>query len=108
MATDTGGALVKSLKYVSGVILSMIIILGAAAWAGDTRWVTNEKLERVIKTAEKNSERTANALRKQLLEDKIFELDQIPDREKTNIQRAVANRTRTQLQEVSAKSAEDR
>ena len=91
-----------SFKLVIGVILFAGSCIAAALYADD-RYAKTQDLKAFVSQSNKNVEAAANMIRKQLLEDKIFEADLVPDAQKSDVQRAIANRSKTQLQEVQSR-----
>jgi len=86
-------------------IIGVIVFTGASISAGlfaDDRYAKTEDLQKYMIFSSHQMAQAANILRKQMLEDKIFELDLIPDNQKTDVQRAMVNRNRTQLQDIQA------
>lgn len=104
---NDGGGVVRGLKWTAGVILYVAVLWNAGTWAGDTRYITRGEFQVFVASQEFAARRTAAAVRKDSLEDKIFDLDQIPDDQKTQIQRAVVNRARAQLQYVQTELMRD-
>lgn len=101
MNAQTDGAMViRGLKWTAGVVTAVAILLSAATWAGDTRYVTKSEFQAFATAQAIAIERAAIVLRKGMLEDKVFELDLVPDDQKSSVQRAMANRAKTQLQDV--------
>jgi hypothetical protein len=84
-------------------IIAILVFSGSCISVGlyaDDRYVKRNEFLTFIMQSDKAVPMAADILRKQLLEDKIFELDLVPDNQKTDIQRAMANRARAQLQDV--------
>lgn len=88
-----------NVQFVLGVLLFIGSVFAAALYADD-RYAKSAELRQFIASTKKDTTRAADILRKQLIEDKVFELDLVPDVQKTDIQRAMANRAKTQLQDV--------
>lgn len=95
-----GHYVIRGLKWSASVVVALAILWNASIWAGDTRYITKSEFQVFVIAQEAAVQRAATALRKGMLEDKIFELDLVPDDRKTDVQRAMANRAKTQLQDV--------
>lgn len=93
---DVASSTVKWLKWAAGLIGSLVILLGAIAWAGDTRYVQKEDFRNEIRYS-------ADQLRKATLEDKIFDLTRIPENRRTNDQRAQLDRYNRQMNELNSR-----
>ncbi len=91
-----------NIKIIVGILVFAASCVSAGLYADD-RYAKQTDLKTFIASSTKKTEQAANVLRKQLLEDKIFELDLVPEKKKTDVQRAMANRSKTQLQEVQTK-----
>lgn len=94
------------LKWMAGIITSVVVIFGAFAWAvalaGDTRWAKIEEVkawDARIMSAVRDS---TDHLRKQQLEDKVYEITVVPEAKRTDTQRAVLDRSVRQLNEMAA------
>ena len=93
------------LKRAAGIVSSIAILFGAFAWAvalaGDTRWAKVEDVKqwdaRIVQTVY----RTADRMRKQQLEDKVYEITTVPENKRTDTQRAVLDRSIRQLNELA-------
>ena len=88
-----------SVKVVIGVLLFAGSCVAAALYADD-RYAKSQDLKKFISMSRQDANSAADLLRKQMLEDRAFELDLIPDASKTDVQRALANRNKAQLQDV--------
>ncbi len=92
------------LKLLAGIVTSLGVLAGAVALAGDTRWPKIEDVRRwdadVLSQVRYSTER----LRKQSLEDKIYEITTVPEHKRTNTQRAVLDRSIRQLNEITARN----
>jgi hypothetical protein len=89
----------EQMKIVVSIMMFMGAIVSAALYADD-RYAHQATLSVYIEDAKIETRMAADVLRKQLLEDKVYEFDLIPDDKKTDNQRALSNRYRTQLQDV--------
>lgn len=88
-----------SIKLVIGLLLFAGSCVAAALYADD-RYAKSQDLKKFISMSRQDSNSAADLLRKQMLEDRAFELDLVPDANKTDVQRALANRNKAQLQDV--------
>lgn len=91
-----------SFQFIAGVLVFSGSVFAAALYADD-RYAKATELRQFISSSKKDATRAADILRKQMLEDRIFELDLVPDERKTDVQRAMANRSKTQLQDVQSR-----
>jgi hypothetical protein len=89
-------AVTRALKWIAGVITSIAVIGGAVAFAADTRYAQKDD----VKAEMQNS---VNQLRKQALEDKIFELNLTPAAKRSDAQRALLDRSVRQLDDLNRK-----
>lgn len=102
-----GKGVIQGIKWIASLIIALAIVGAAATWVGDTRYITKSEFQAFALAQEATVIRTAAALRKGLLEDKIFELDLVPDVQKSDVQRAMVNRAKTQLQDVQTQLMKD-
>lgn len=102
-----GKVVIQGIKWIASLVIALGIIGMAATWVGDTRYITKTEFQAFSLMQEATVLRAAAALRKGLLEDKIFELDLVTDDQKTAVQRAMANRAKTQLQDVQTQLMKD-
>lgn len=91
-----------SIQFIIGILMFIGSVFAAALFADD-RYAKAQELRQFISATKKDATRAADILRKQMLEDKIFELDLVPDSQKSDVQRAMANRSKTQLQDVQSR-----
>ena len=91
-----GGHITRWLKWAASIVTSLAILGGALAFAGDARYVQKGEMRIEIRYS-------VDQLRKQTLEDKIYELTLIPDVKRTNDQRALLDRYIRQLNELNAR-----
>lgn len=91
----------KWLKWIAGIIASLMTILAAVAWAGDTRWIRIEDSKRDDSMVLAQVRKSIDGLRRQALEDKIYELTLIPEAKRTDTQRALLDRSVRQLNEIT-------
>lgn len=93
------------LKWAAGIISSIAILFGAFTWAvalaGDTRWARVEDVKAWDSHILRALRSTASEIRKQQLEDKVFEITTVPEYKRTNTQRAVLDRSIRQLDELN-------
>lgn len=89
-------------KVSVGVIMFAASCVGAGLYADD-RYAKSSDLKAFITSSKKEVRMASYFIRKQDLEDKVFELDLIPENKKTDMQRAMMNRNKAQLQEVNQK-----
>ena len=107
--TNGGKALtLETLSWIAGILCSIVAGTGATIlWAeghyakADTLNQYHTELVRAIAENRKETGRAADDLRKQLLEDKIFELNLIPDAKRTDVQRALLERYKAQVNEIN-------
>ena len=96
------------LKWAAGIVTSITILFGAFAWAvavaGDTRWAKVEDVKQWDSKILNAVRRTAGEIRKQSLEDKIYEITTVPEAKRTDTQRAVLDRSVRQLTELTQNS----
>jgi hypothetical protein len=97
----------KTVKLASGVVAAFSTIVGAAffiddryAHASDVKAMNAEQVQ-AIKENRIETHRAADMLRKQLLEDKIFEITVLPPEKRTGIQRALLDRYSREVQEIN-------
>jgi len=95
-----------SIKAVVGVLLFCGTIISAALFADD-RYAKAVDLRNLADSVKKDSRRATDNLRKQMLEDKIFELDLVPEDKRTDVQRAKLNRAISKLREVRGRLNQD-
>lgn len=109
---NVGSRVVKALKWAAGVVAAIGVLLTAAAFAGDTRYVQMADMTKAVQEVKKS---TTDALeqahtemkfsvdqaRKMDLEDKIFEITQIPEGKRTGVQRALLDRHLRQVNELN-------
>jgi len=84
------------LKLAASIVTSLIVLGGAATFAADIRYVQKGEVQQQIKFS-------VDELRKAILDDKIYELTQIPEAQRTNEQRAILDRSIRQTQEINAR-----
>ena len=94
-STD-GTCFVRKLKLAASIVTSLIVLGGAATFAADIRYVQKTEVQQQIKYS-------VDELRKAILDDKIYELTQIPEAQRTNEQRAILDRSIRQTQEINAR-----
>jgi chromatin segregation and condensation protein Rec8/ScpA/Scc1 (kleisin family) len=94
---------VRAMVWVLSTLVALAIGSVSFGLYADDRYAKNKDLKQFIAEHDKKTDVATNMLRKQMLEDKIFELDLVPDIQKTDLQRAMANRNKTQLQEVQTR-----
>lgn len=102
MSAERKESLVNRFKWAAGIVSSFTILAGAVAWAGDTRWARIEDVQRWDNTVLAQVKRSTDHLRKQALEDKVFELTTIPEAKRTDTQRATLDRAKRQLEDINA------
>jgi len=95
-----------SIKAVVGVLLFCGTIISAALFADD-RYAKAVDLRNLAESVKKDSMMATDTLRKQMLEDKIFELDLVPEHKRTDMQRAMLNRTIAQLRDLRGRLNQD-
>jgi len=86
----------RKLKLAAGNVTSLIVLGGAATFAADIPYVQKTEVQQQIKYS-------VDELRKAILDDKIYELTQIPEAQRTNEQRAILDRSIRQTQEINAR-----
>lgn len=91
-----GNTLARGLKWAASVVTSLAILGGALAFAGDARYVQKSEMRIEIRYS-------VDQLRKQTLEDKIYELTLVPETKRSNEQRALLDRYLRQLQELNTR-----
>ena len=95
----------KWVKWLAGVVSSLAVLAGAAAWAGDTRWIKIEESkqddQRVTQQVLAQVQMSFERMRRQALEDKIYEITLIPASRRTDVQRALLDRTIRQLDQLN-------
>src|SRR3990167_30916 len=87
---------VLRLKLAASIVTSLIVLGGAATFAADIRYVQKGEVQQQIKYS-------IDELRKSILDDKIYELMQIPETQRSNEQRAILDRSIRQTQEINAR-----
>ena len=92
----------KRLKVIAGAVASLSTIVGAAFFV-DARYAHAEAVVALIRQARDESRYAAEQLRKQLLEDKVFEINLVPEAKRTNTQRALLERYKAQVGEINAR-----
>lgn len=99
------------LKWAAGIITSIVIIFGAFAWAvalaGDTRWAKIEEVKAWDQHVLAAVHKATDGLRKQQLEDKVYEITVVPEGKRTDTQRAVLDRSVRQLNEIAGAKNND-
>lgn len=103
MALDikTGRSLYVKLKWAASIVTSISILFGAFAWAGDARWAKIEAMRAWDSRVLSVVRQAVDNLRKQQLEDKIYEIVAVPEKKRTDTQRAVLDRSIRQLNELA-------
>lgn len=94
---------VKRLIWLAGIITSLGVIAGAVAFAGDTRWARIEDVKAWDTNIAAQVRYSSDKLRKQVLEDKIYEITTVPESKRTDTQRAVLDRSIRQMDEINQK-----
>jgi len=89
------------MKWAAGIVSSFAIMAGAVAWAGDTRWAKIEDVRTWDRSVVEQIRHSADYLRKQALEDKIYEITVIPEAKRTDTQRALLDRAKRQLEDIN-------
>lgn len=93
------------LKWMAGIVTSISILFGAFAWAvavaGDTRWAKIEDVKTWDSHIMASVRKSTDRLRKQQLEDKVYEITVVPENKRTDTQRAVLDRSVRQLNEMA-------
>ena len=89
------------LKWAAGIVSSFAILAGAVAWAGDTRWAKIEDVRAWDSNVVAQIKHSTDYLRKQALEDKIYEITVIPEAKRTDTQRALLDRAKRQLEDIN-------
>ena len=79
------GALARMLKKIAGIITSLVVIMGAIAFAADTRYAQKEELHKEVQGVLVD-------MRKTTLDDKIFEIQLTPEAKRSDVQRALLDR----------------
>ena len=99
----------RGLKVLAGVVASVGTIVGTAfmidaryAHAADIAALRDGQAQLAKQTREE-TRYAADILRKQLLEDRIFELTLVSASQRTSTQRALLERYRTQVLEINAR-----
>lgn len=94
-------------KTISGSIGTLAIIVGAVLGV-DARYVKADDLKdfkmehtRSVQALEIQSQTQVNTLRKQMLEDKVFEIQLIPPAKRTDVDRARLDKYQRDLQEIT-------
>ena len=87
---------VRRLKLAASIVTSLVVLGGAATFAADIRYAQKGEVTTQIKFS-------VDELRKSMLDDKIYELTQIPEAQRTNEQRAILDRSIRQIQEINAR-----
>src|SRR5258708_40177570 len=97
----------KTVKLASGAVAALSTIIGAAFFiddryghAGDVKAMHAEQVQ-AIHENRIEVKRAADMLRKQTLDDKIFEINLIPTNQRTNMQRALLDRYSREVQEIN-------
>lgn len=100
------------LKIITGSIGALSIILGAA-FTIDSRYVHAGDLVQMKQAQDKQfrqqsleSQVTVNELRKQMLEDKVFEIQLIPPQKRTDVDRARLDKYMRDLDSITRKNAD--
>ena len=86
----------RRLKLAASIVTSLIVLGGAATFAADIRYAQKGEVTTQIRFS-------IDELRKSILDDKIYELTQIPEAQRTNEQRAILDRSIRQTQEINAR-----
>ena len=86
----------RKARLAASIVTSLIVLGGAATFAADIRYVQKTEVQQQIKYS-------VDELRKAILDDKIYELTQIPEAQRTNEQRAILDRSIRQTQEINAR-----
>src|SRR3989304_708372 len=95
-ASTDSNCFAANLNLAAGNVTSLIVLGGAATFAADIRYVQKTEVQQQIKYS-------VYELRKAILDDKIYELTQIPEAQRTNEQRAILDRSIRQTQEINAR-----
>lgn len=96
---NDAGQIRVSVKWLAGLVTALGTILGAA-FTIDARYAHAGDVSAAIQAQRNATSYAVDQLRKQNLEDKIFELMLIPEQKRTDAQRAMLDRYRTQALEV--------
>src|SRR3990172_6279251 len=86
----------RKARLAASIVTSLIVLGGAATFAADIRYAQKGEVATQIKFS-------VDELRKSMLDDKIYELMQIPEAQRTNEQRAILDRSIRQTQEINAR-----
>ena len=103
MTEQTGARVIRALKWAAGVITSTAVLAGAVAVAGDTRWAQIVDVHAWDSKVLQRVQYSADQTRKQMLEDKIYEINLIPEHKRTDQQRAMLDRFNRQANELSTR-----
>lgn len=93
---EIGCLLKRILAWVAGIIVSIGIIGSAITWAADQRYMRISAVQAAI-------EKSADESRRDTLEDEIFKITQVPESQRTDIQRALLDRYKRKIDELNAK-----
>ena len=86
----------RKARLAASIVTSLIVLGGAATFAADIRYVQKGEVQQQIKYS-------VDELREAILDDKIYELMQIPETQRSNEQRAILDRSIRQTQEINAR-----
>lgn len=96
-----------TLRSVSSVVGSLAAIVGAVLFV-DARYAHSDSLAELQKSQialfKRNRDEmkfAGDMLRKQLLEDKVFEMNMVPERKRSDVVRALLDRYRAQIREIN-------
>lgn len=96
---NENGEVNVSLKWLAGVVTALTIILGAA-FTIDARYAHADDVQKQITNMTTQTSYAADSLRKQMLEDKIFEIQLIPEKQRSDVQRAILDRYESQSKAI--------
>ena|SRR3990167_3827395 len=86
----------RKVRLAASIVTSLLILGGAATFAADIRYAQKGEVATQIRFS-------IDELRKSILDDKIYELTQIPESQRSNEQRAILDRSIRQTQEINAR-----
>ena len=76
--------------------MSLGVIGAALVWAADTRYAQTIHVQQIV-------DKSASVYRREAVDDRLFELEQIKESDRTDAQKAMIDRYRRKLDELNAK-----
>lgn len=98
---------INALVWLGGILITVITVSIGGAFAADERYMKKEEAVKAIEAANKEAKETrklieyqADVNRKRQLEDNIFQYNLKPDKQKTQADKAMAERHKQERQDL--------